>query len=75
MVIANSNLTETTQRAMLAQNVSSHDAFHSCTSLMLQGLIEQLGWMFYYVKPNSSLFMSVDEVPNYEVQVRFNFYD
>ena len=45
------------------------DAFHHCTSLMGQGLIEQLGWMFYYVKPNSSIFMSVDEVPNYEVQV------
>nr|XP_027194714.1 alkylglycerol monooxygenase-like [Dermatophagoides pteronyssinus]XP_027194715.1 alkylglycerol monooxygenase-like [Dermatophagoides pteronyssinus] len=45
------------------------DAFHHCTSLMGQGLIEQLGWMFYYVKPNSSIFMSVDEVPNYEVQI------
>ena len=45
------------------------DAFHHCTSLMAQGLVEQLGWMFYYVKPNSSIFMNVDDVPNYEVQV------
>ncbi|KAI2805374.1 hypothetical protein BLOT_004370 [Blomia tropicalis] len=32
-------------------------------------MLEQLGWMFYYIKPNSSLYMSVDDVPNYEVQI------
>ena len=44
---------------------------------MATGLVEQFGWMFYYVKPNSSLFGNVDDVPNYEVQVSmlsFGFY-
>lgn len=43
---------------------------HACGHIMATGLVEQFGWMFYYVKPNSSLFGNVDDVPNYEVQVR-----
>ena len=50
-------------------NTEPHDMLHACGSIMLNGMVEQLGWMFYYIKPNSSLYMSVDEVPNYEVQV------
>ena len=53
-----------------AENVGSeHDLLHSCGSIMFQGVVEQIGWMFYYIKPNSSIFMNVDDVPNYEVQI------
>lgn len=46
-----------------------HDLLHACGNIMLQGLAEQFAWMFYYITPNSSLFLDVDQVPNYEVQV------
>ncbi|OTF74975.1 hypothetical protein BLA29_010780, partial [Euroglyphus maynei] len=69
--LSSNNLSTGSVPAVNHHNVTtdSTDAFHHCTSLMGQGLVEQLGWMFYYVKPNSSIFMSVDEVPNYEVQI------
>lgn len=50
-------------------DTTPHDLLHSCGRFMFHGMLEQLGWMFYYIKPNSSLYMSVDDVPNYEVQV------
>lgn len=78
MVVPSVNSTEAVHTTMAATPVSSlahsqlaqpHEMMHSCSNIILNGLVEQLGWMFYYIKPNSSLYMSVDEVPNYEVQV------
>ncbi|KAF7488343.1 Alkylglycerol monooxygenase [Sarcoptes scabiei] len=72
MVLSDStslNASSTTMSSNVHNLTTTSDPFHSCLSLMGRGLLEQLGWMFYYIKPKNSLFMSVDEVPNYEVQI------
>ena len=45
------------------------DLLHTCGGIIADGMLEQFGWIFYYIKPNSSIFTSVDGVPNYEVQI------
>lgn len=52
-----------------AESAQPENLLHACGQIMAQGIVEQFGWMFYYVKPNSSIFGNVDDVPNYEVQV------
>lgn len=72
MVVPPMNQTAVNHTATTMATVSqlaSGGGLHDCTHVMLHGMLEQLGWMFYYVKPNTSLFTSVDDVPNYEVQV------
>ena len=67
--MSQANLTNASLSVHSGLEAHQQTALHDCTHIMFQGMLEQLGWMFYYIKPNSSLFMSVDEVPNYEVQV------
>ncbi|XP_054164701.1 alkylglycerol monooxygenase-like [Oppia nitens] len=48
---------------------TSVEHLHTCGQRLLDGGIEQLGWMFYLISPNKSLFNTPHEVPNYEVQI------
>lgn len=45
------------------------EMLHACGHVFFAGLVQQFGWMFYLISPNSSIFESVNDVPNYEVQV------
>lgn len=75
MVVSSMNTTLTLPSGLGTNHTASQtseDALNACVHYMLSGMIEQMGWLFYYIKPNSSLYMSVDEVPNYEVQVFSN---
>src|SRR6218665_2557924 len=63
------NISTAAVTAASAAIQTPHDLLHTCGSIIADGMLEQFGWVFYYIKPNASIFNSVDGVPNYEVQI------
>ena len=47
----------------------SIESLHTCGHVFFNGVLEQIGWLFYLVSPHSSMFDKPYDVPNYEVQV------
>jgi len=66
----NSSLSSPSSSSMsLSSTESSIDTLHTCGQAFFNGALEQIGWLFYIISPNSSSFSSPHDVPNYEVQV------
>jgi len=65
----NNSITSLPSSLSLSSTQSPIDSLHTCGQTFLNGALEQFGWLFYLITPNSSTFSTPHDVPNYEVQI------